>query len=57
MITTITMNIDIDYEMLKDDAIDKIAFILREDYGIEWYELTKESQEEIIENFLQEFSK
>lgn len=57
MMTTITMDIDINYEKMKDYVFDAIDGFFEDYESFRWIELTPESQEEIIENLLQEFSK
>ena len=57
MKTTIILNTDIDYEKMKDYVTDAIIGFFEDYESFRWYELTPESQEDIIENLLQEFSK
>lgn len=49
--------VDINYENLKEMVLDEIAYYIEERSGIKWNYLTEDTQEEIIENLLQEFSK
>ena len=57
MKTTIILNTDIDYEKMKDYVTDAIIGFFEDYESFRWYELTPESQKDIIENLLQEFSK
>ena len=53
----IVSDIDIDFEILKNETLELIENWLYKIYELHWCELTTETREEIIENLLQEFSK
>ena len=54
---TLKTTVDINFGDFKEDIMNVVKDNLNDFYGIDWCELEPESQEEILENVLQEFSK